>query len=109
MRQSGLLAAGALYALQHHRQRLAEDHANAKRLAERLAKMSAIDIDPASIETNIVRFRVPGQNAAAIECALMDRGIAVMAVGSEAIRVVTHLMITEDDVDQAAADLEKLI
>ena len=64
MRQAGIIAAGALYALQNHRERLAEDHANARKLAEALAEMDGIELDPADVETNIVMFRVTSMPAA---------------------------------------------
>src|SRR5690606_671688 len=58
MRQAGLIAAGALYALEHHRAPLADDHANAKLLAEGLASIPGVEIDLASVETNLVLFNV---------------------------------------------------
>ena len=58
MRQAGIVAAGGLYALDHHVERLAEDHANARRLAEGLAELPGVELDPATVETNIVIFAV---------------------------------------------------
>ena len=58
MRQAGMIAAGALYALEHHRERLAVDHSNARTLAEGLARLPGLELDPPSVETNIVFFRV---------------------------------------------------
>jgi threonine aldolase len=62
MRQAGIIAAGALFALENHRARLVEDHANAQILAEGLAQLPAIELNPATVQTNIVRFgltRIP--------------------------------------------------
>jgi threonine aldolase len=101
MRQAGLLAAGALYALRHHRQRLAEDHANAKTLAAELAEIPGIELDASAIETNIVRFRTPGRNAGVVVQALAERGVLVFDTGPDAIRAVTHLMIRPSDIKDA--------
>lgn len=82
MRQSGILAAAGLYALEHHVHRLAEDHAHAKRLAERLAQIPAISINPPAVETNIVFFdlRSPGLSAPAFVSALRQEGVLLNAV-----------------------------
>ena len=68
MRQSGIIAAAGLYALDHHVERLADDHARARRLAEGLAALPGVELDPATVETNIVIFAVP--DAAAFTAAL---------------------------------------
>ncbi|MDB5304103.1 MAG: threonine aldolase [Phycisphaerales bacterium] len=101
MRQAGLLAAGALYALRHHRQRLAEDHANAKTLAAGLAEIPGIELEASAIETNIVRFRTPGRDARVVAQALGERGVLVFDTGPNAIRAVTHLMIQPSDIKEA--------
>ena len=61
MRQAGIIAAGGVYALRHHVKRLAEDHANARRLAEGLAALPGVTLDPASVETNLVFFDLSGR------------------------------------------------
>jgi threonine aldolase len=101
MRQAGLLAAGALYALRHHRERLAEDHANAKALAAGLSEIPGIDLEASEIETNIVRLRTPGRDARTVATALAERGVLVLDTGPDAIRAVTHLMIRPHDVIEA--------
>ncbi|MDB5301941.1 MAG: threonine aldolase, partial [Phycisphaerales bacterium] len=101
MRQAGLLAAGALYALRHHRQRLAEDHANAKTLAAGLAEIPGIELEASAIETNIVRFRTPGRDARVVAQALGEQGVLVFDTGPNAIRAVTHLMIQPNDIKEA--------
>jgi len=101
MRQAGIIAAGALYALEHHRDRLAEDHANAKRLAEGISKLPDIDVDPALIETNIVIFRVVAIPAQKLAAKLAERGVLVLAIEPTRIRAVTNLMVNGDDIDRA--------
>jgi threonine aldolase len=96
MRQAGIVAAGALWALEHNVERLAEDHANARALAAGLAAIGGVEIDPATVETNIVIFRVP--DPAALAGALAERGIELSVFGDR-LRAVTHL-----DVDAAAVD-----
>ena len=100
MRQAGLLAAAALYALRNHRTRLADDHANARRLAEGLARLPGVQVE-GPVQTNIVRFRSPGVDAAALAGRLRERGVAVMATGPDSFRAVTHLMVGADDVATA--------
>lgn len=98
MRQAGILAAAGLIALEKGPGRLHEDHANARLLAEALAKTDGVAIDPGSVETNIVIFRLTGKRSAAdVAGGLKARGILMSAVGPDTIRLVTHL-----DVDRAA-------
>lgn len=93
MRQAGLLAAAAIYALDHNVERLAEDHVNAKFLAERLAEMPGIRLDPRSVQTNIVIFGVDPRlgTAADLAARLEAAGVRCMAAGPQQIRMVTHL------------------
>jgi threonine aldolase len=98
MRQAGVLAAAGLIALEHGPGRLYEDHANARFLAESLAVTEGASIDPATVETNIVIFRLTGKTSAAeLVARLKKRNIFMSAVGPDTIRIVTHL-----DVDRAA-------
>ena len=111
MRQAGMIAAGALYALRHHRERLAEDHENAQTLAAGIANMEGISIDSASVETNIVNFEVPSQSAEAVAKDLAQLGVAVLATGPHKIRAVTNLMVTREamkDVIDAIAKVTSL-
>ncbi|HXB15192.1 MAG TPA: threonine aldolase family protein [Solirubrobacteraceae bacterium] len=96
LRQSGILAAGCLYALDHHVERLAEDHANARALADGLAVIPGVTIDPGAVETNIVIFEV--RDAPALERALAPE-VDLLAIGPTRVRAVTHL-----DVDRAQID-----
>jgi threonine aldolase len=104
MRQAGILAAAALYALDHHVERLAEDHANARRLAEGLARLPGIRIDRAAIETNLVYFALAPEvplDAAAFCAALAARGVRMFALGPRRVRAVTHLDVDAAGIDEA--------
>ncbi len=100
-RQAGIVAAGALHALENHRARLTEDHRRARRLAEGLAELPGISADPSTVETNIVRFRTPGMNAFRLAEGLLDRGVAVLPATPDAMRVIPHLGISDGDVEEA--------
>ena len=101
MRQAGIIAAGALHALEHHRARLAEDHANARTLAEGLSRLPGIELDPATVQTNLVFMRVRKLPAAALAAALEKAGVRVLALGPETIRAVTNMTVTADDIAEA--------
>ena len=100
MRQTGILAAAGLYALDHHVERLADDHVNARLLAE------ACGVDPATIDTNIVV--VEHSDAAGFVAAARAEGVRVAAVGPTAVRLVTHLDVSREDALGAAAVLSRL-
>jgi threonine aldolase len=99
MRQVGLLAAAALHALDHHVERLADDHANAKRLADGLARIPGIEV--VAPDTNIVFASVAGGRTAALLAHLQSRG--VLATGLIGLRFVTHLDVDAADIDRAVA------
>jgi threonine aldolase len=103
MRQAGVLAAAAEYALDHHVERLAEDHAHARTLAEGLAACRGITVQPP--ETNIVYFDLDetGPDAADFAARLATRGVRMIDVGPRRIRAVTHLHIDAADVSRACA------
>ena len=103
MRQAGIIAAGGLYALEHHIERLAEDHANAKLLAEGLAEIPGVTLDPAEVETNIVIFEV-SEAAAAVAGRLLEQGVRVSQPGPHRLRAVTHLDIARRDVEGSRSD-----
>jgi threonine aldolase len=100
MRQVGILAAAGLHALDHHVERLADDHEHARLLAE------ACGLDPASVDTNIVVVNRP--DAADFVAAARDEGVVVSLVGPTAVRLVTHLDVTREDAEKAAAVLARL-
>ncbi len=101
-RQAGIVAAGALYALRHHRQELGQTHANARRFAERLASLSGVEIDPATVETNIVRFRLKTADAAAFVEAAHREGLFLLPSGTDSVRAVFYLDISAAEVVKAA-------
>jgi threonine aldolase len=99
MRQSGIVAAAGLHALDHHVDGLADDHARARRLAEGLAALPGVDIDPATVETNIVIFGVPDAPAF---CAALERaGVGMLPVGPDRVRAVTHLDVDDAGIERA--------
>ncbi len=102
MRQAGILAAGALYALDHHRERLPEDHARAKRLAAALSELPGLTVDPDACETNIVLARVD-QGADRLLDVLRSEGILATRMGPDRVRFVTHLDVSDQDIDVAIA------
>ncbi|MEM9087258.1 MAG: GntG family PLP-dependent aldolase [Cyanobacteria bacterium P01_F01_bin.53] len=110
MRQAGMIAAGAHYALKHHRDRLAEDHDNAQRLAKGLQGMQGIEINVAGVETNLVNFKLVGAySAEAVADALAQKGVAVLATGPHQIRAVTNLMVSQGQIDEAVDAIAQVI
>jgi threonine aldolase len=111
MRQSGILAAAGLYALDHNLSRLAEDHANAKLLAERLAGLPGVSLDLATVQSNIVIFRMEedAPDAAAIVAGAHEKGVLVSAFGVRTVRAVTHLDVSGDQCRRAAELLAEVI
>ena len=107
MRQVGIFAAAGLWALDHNLDRLAEDHANARAIAERLAESPAYVIDPASVETNILVWQVAAAataDAPTIVERARERGVLIFALGPRTFRAVTHLDVTAEQC-AAAADI----
>jgi len=104
MRQAGIIAAGGVYALRHHVKGLADDHANARRLAEGLASLPGVSLDPTTVETNIVFFELTGELTAPVAVErLLARGIRMGALSSRTIRAVTHLDVDTSGIDRALA------
>jgi threonine aldolase len=106
-RQSGIVAAAGLYALDHHVERLADDHANARFLADGLAGLPGVDLDPATVESNIVIFGVPDPDGF-VE-ALGRAGVDVSRVGPVLIRMVTHLDVDRAGCERALAAARKAL
>ena len=102
MRQAGIVAAAALYALDHHVERLAEDHMRARRLAEGLAE-AEVPLDPPEVETNFVGIgvRALGVEIPEARAQIAERGVLVSVLRPGALRVATYLGITDDDVERA--------
>ena len=111
MRQAGIIAAAGLYALDHHVERLAEDHARAKLFATLIAALPGIDIDPEAVETNIVFFDVDRTGLSAHEIArlLLERGVRIGAEDEKQMRAITHLDVHEAGVREAAAVLRDVV
>jgi threonine aldolase len=109
MRQAGIIAAGALHALEHQHDRLAEDHDNARRLAEGLANIPGIEIDPTEVETNIVIIGIPDGSAVDLSRRLLDKGVYVLATSDDVIRAVTHIDISRKDIDDTIAVMDRLM
>jgi threonine aldolase len=100
-RQAGIIAAGALYALEQHRSRLPEVHALATRFSQGLAQIPGISIDPGTVETNIVRYRLSDVGAGAFVEEAHRRGLWMLPSGPDAVRAVFYLDIAAHDVDEA--------
>ncbi|HJR71332.1 MAG TPA: beta-eliminating lyase-related protein, partial [Gammaproteobacteria bacterium] len=98
MRQVGIFAAAGLHALDHHYERLADDHANARALAAKLAKSPRVQLDLATVQTNIVVFGLTPAtpDAAAVVARARERGVLLYAFGPRTIRLVTHLEVTRE-------------
>lgn len=112
MRQSGVIAAAALYALEHNVERLAEDHANARVLAEGLAELPGITLDVNAVETNIVIFDVAGTRMDAATFAdrmAREHGVVLSVVGPALVRAVTHLDVSRSETEKALDAVRALV
>ena len=111
MRQAGVLAAAGLVALDNMVERLADDHSNAKRLAEGLANIQGISVDPTSIQTNIVIFEISESsgNADDVINELANEGVLVTYPGQQSLRMVTHRHISASDIDEALSRVAKVM
>jgi threonine aldolase len=110
MRQAGIIAAACLYALDHHVERLAEDHANARHLAEGLAEVRGIELDPATVETNIVWFDLRGRlSPPEAAAALKEQGVLIGAFGPTRMRAVTHLDVDRPGIDAALEAFRRIL
>ena len=107
MRQTGVLAAAALYALDHHRQRLADDHRNARSLAEGLARLPGVSCGVAQVETNIVNFDLARVDAKRFCAEAALQGVRVNAIAARQVRAVTHLGISSEDISGALGRLAR--
>ncbi len=112
MRQVGIFAAAGLYALEHNLERLAEDHSNARLIAERLAAGAVTTLDPTTVQTNILVFDLPSVAAApeapTVVSRARERGVLVFAFGPRTIRAVTHLDVSRAQCARAAEILEEV-
>jgi len=108
MRQAGIIAAGALYALENNIERLVEDHQNARILADAVRSTPGLRLDPENVDTNIVIFDLDPElgAAASFSARLRDEGVLMSATGPQRLRAVTHLDVSRDCVALAAAILQ---
>jgi threonine aldolase len=111
MRQAGIIAAGGVYALRHHVERLAEDHANAKVLAEGLAGIRGIGLNPKEVETNIVIFDISGTSLTTAEVLnrFLEQGLRMSPASSTSVRAVTHLDISRQQVEEAVRIVKRVL
>jgi threonine aldolase len=111
MRQTGIFAAAGLYALEHNFERLAEDHANARRIAQTLAESKRIRLDLATVQTNIIVFGLAADapDAPTVVARARERGVLVFAFGPWTIRAVTHLDVSRAQCEKAAQILFDLV
>jgi threonine aldolase len=110
MRQVGIFAAAGLYALGHNLARLSDDHVNARRLGELLAKSRRIDIDLKTVQTNILVFRLAqdAPDAHTVVTRARERGVLIFAFDARTIRAVTHLDVSREQCERAAGILVAL-
>jgi threonine aldolase len=111
LRQAGIVAAAAEYALDHNIERLAEDHANARQLAEMIAKIRGLQINVDAVETNLVFFDVEPElgNASQLSHALESRGVLIHDSGPQRLRACTHLDVRREDIPEVGRILAECV
>ena len=107
MRQVGILAAACLYALDHHIERLAEDHEHAQMLAQALAELPGVTVIPP--ETNIVIFELSTMTAAEFTQKLSEKGVLAIAIGEHKVRMVTHLDVSREEIERAISAIREIL
>jgi len=111
LRQAGIVAAAGLFALDHNLARLTEDHANARLIADRIAGIRGVQLDLATVQTNIVIFRLAegAPDAATVVARAAERGVLVGAFAARTVRATTHLNVTRAQCERAAEVLAQVI
>lgn len=110
MRQVGILAAAGLYAVEHNLERLAEDHANARFIAEELDRLDLFEVDLSRCETNIILIDIYGDRTAeSVLAAMKDAGVWAVPFGPKRIRMVTHLDVSRADCEEAVERIKKAV
>jgi threonine aldolase len=111
MRQAGIIAAAGIEALEHMVDRLSEDHGNARRLAEGIARIESLAIDLSGVRTNIVYFRIKGDRIAGEKLLkrLGEKGVKTLLTGPNTFRMVTHYGIEEKDIDAALSAIREAV
>lgn len=106
MRQAGIIASAGIYALEHHVERLAEDHQHAKLLAERICSARGLQVNPQDVETNILYIRLDPAtarlDAPELQQAMQAQGVLALAIDQQNMRLVTHLDVNRAQIEQAA-------
>ena len=110
MRQAGIIAAGALYALQHHVDRLADDHQNAQILAQGVRESEGLSLQPDQVDTNIVIFQVDPAHGTADQFVqrLKQQGVLMLPVSRQRVRAVTHLDVNEQQIRRASSIIQQV-
>jgi threonine aldolase len=110
MRQAGIIAAGALFALEHNIDRLAEDHANAKLLGEAVRRCRGLKLMPEQIDTNIVIFRIDQELGTAAEFVekLEAADVFMYDIGPQSVRAVTHLDVSREQIERAGEAIQQV-
>jgi len=111
MRQVGIFAAAGLYAIDHNVERLADDHENARRMAERISASRRIGLDLDTVQTNILvcTLTADAPDAPTVVARAKERGVLLIAFGSRVIRAVTHLDVSTEQCEQAADVLLRVV
>ena len=111
MRQSGVIAAAGIYALENHVDRMVEDHDNARFFAERVAEIPGIEIDLDTVETNLVFFDLAktGLTAGQVHDRLLQQGVRIGASSGTSMRAVTHLDVSREQLAEAADILSSVV
>ena len=109
MRQSGVLAAAAVFALEHHRARLAEDHDHAQLLARGLEGVPGARVDPARVDTNIVNIELDGPSAEPVIARARELGVLISSIAPRCLRAVTHLDVSRADIDEAGERMARVL
>jgi threonine aldolase len=105
-RQAGMMAAGALHAIEHHRERLVDDHRRARTLAAAMAALPGLEVDVEGVETNIIRFRSVAMPATELAQRCRERGVVFLAYNRRDLRAVTHLDVSDEDIEVATQVFE---
>ena len=105
----GIIASGALHALNHHRQRLTEDHQHARLLAEGLEALPGIRLKLEDVETNMVYFEVDDMSANDMVKKLQQKKVEMLATGPSTIRAVTSMMVNAEDIRKAVSLVEEIL
>jgi threonine aldolase len=108
MRQAGIIAAAGIMAVEKMVDRLAEDHANARRLAEELANIPGFSVNPGKVATNIVNFEFPASVSNFVG-KIGEQGVKFLARGGRSVRAVTNRMVSAEDIEEALERINRLV